>query len=97
MIRILVAALLLLATPALADNCSTQSPPSPASNMAPASPCNSLPRGEATARYPTFGGDLGVTRVGPPVGGKPLPPMADRAHAPRLATPGSQPVLAGSE
>ncbi len=97
MIRLLLATLLLSAPPALADSCSTQTPPSPASNMAPGSPCNSLPPGEATARYPTFGGSISVTRFGPPVSAEPLAPKAGGPHAPALATPGNQPVLLGSE
>ena len=96
MIHPLFAALLLFASPALADNCSTQSPPSPNSNMAPASSCNSLPVGVATARYPTFG-DLRVTRVAPAAASRPAPVRADRPHAPKLATPGNAPVLVGAE
>lgn len=48
------------------------------------------------ARYPTFG-ELNSTRVAPPVGSNPSPPEAGRAHAPKRATPGNQPVLSGVE
>ena len=96
--RILAAVLMLSATPALAANCNSQTPPSPSGNMSPSSSCNSLPAGSATARFPTFGGDLNSTRVGPsaaPVRRQRV--VAIRRHAPRIATPSDQPVLVGAE
>ena len=88
----LIAALLLSAAPAFADTCTTQTPPAPQSNMGPASPCGSLPPGEATARFPTFGGALSVTQVGP--GGERAP---QRDLQPQAATPDTLPVLRGAE
>lgn len=84
------AVMLLSAAPALADTCTTQFPPSPASSMGPSSPCNSLPPGEATARFPTFGDALTVTRFGRN-GGSAQP------QQPQAATPKTSPVLTGSE
>lgn len=84
--------MLVLATPALADTCTTQTPPSPASSMGPSSPCNSLPPGEATAQFPTFGESLTVTRFGRAIESVPARPAQ-----PQAATPKTLPVLTGSE
>ena len=83
--------LLLSTAPALADTCTTQTPPSPASNMGPSSPCNSVPPGEATAQFPTFGGALTVTRFGRAAA---RPPR--RPPPPQAATPNTSSVLSGS-
>ena len=79
---------LVLAVPAFGQECATQYPPSFNGNMAPIGSCNSLPSGAATARIPTFGGDLGTT------------PPAARSRSPygsQPITPEQEPVLRGSE
>jgi hypothetical protein len=60
--------------------------------MSAVSSCNSLPSGAATAEIPTFGGDLGVTRIGPAVA-----PVASAFGAPQPITPQQEPVLSGAE
>ena len=98
MTRMMIAALLLFATPALAENCTSQSPPSPNGSMSPVASCDSLPVGSATARFPTFGGDLNTTRVGPSATStRRQGVVAVRRHAPRTAMPSDLPVLLGSE
>ena len=88
----LLGTLLLTAGPALAQECSAQSPPSFSGNMSPVSPCNSLPSGAATAEVPTFGGELAVTRFGQAaVRGAPA------LGAPQPITPLQEPVLQGAE
>ena len=89
----LLGTLLLAASPALAQECSSQFPPSFNGNMSPVSSCNSLPSGAATAEIPTFGGNLGVTRIGPAVAA----PEASAFGAPAPITPLQEPVLSGAE
>lgn len=81
-------AVLLLAGPALAQECTSQTPPNP--NMAPSQPCNSLLSGGSTARYRTFGGNLATTQVGPAVEGRPISPEAGLT---RPITPRNGPAL----
>jgi hypothetical protein len=89
----LLGTLLLAASPALAQECSTQSPPSFSGNMGAVSSCNSLPSGAATAEIPTFGGNLAVTRVGPAGPAR----LAPAFGAPAPITPQQEPVLSGDE
>ena len=85
---------MLLAGPALAQDCSAQFPPDPGASKAEPEPCNSLPSGAATARFKTFGGELGTTRPGPASRtAQPKPPDRDRD----VATPRTEPVLRGVE
>jgi hypothetical protein len=61
--------------------------------MAPIGPYNSLPSGAATARIPTFGGDLVTTPL------KAAPPAA-LPRSPAVSqpiTPEQEPVLRGSD
>ena len=86
----LLGTLLLAAGPALAQECSSQSPPN--FNNAVSS-CDSLPSGAATAEIPTFGGDLGVTRIGALAAA----PVAPTVGTPAPITPQQQQVLSGAE
>jgi hypothetical protein len=89
----LIGTLLLAATPAFAQECSAQSPPSFSDNMGGVNSCNSLPAGAATAEVPTFGGDLATTRIGPAVAASAAPVLGEV----RPITPQQEPVLQGAE
>ena len=84
---------LVLAVPAFGQECATQYPPSFNGNMAPIGPCNSLPSGAATARVPTFGGDLVTT----PLGASPPAALSRSPGVSHPITPEQEPVLRGSE
>lgn len=86
--------LMLLAGPALAQDCNSQTPPDPNASMAASGSCNSLPPGAATARYRTFGGALGTVRTAPAAGAQ-LPVQSDSDKG--VATPRTEPVLRGVE
>ena len=88
--------LALLAGPAMAQDCSTQYPPDPLASMAPGGACNALPPGAATARFPTFGGELGGARSIPGSGPAQAPGRRVTAATPPV-TPRQQPVLRGAE
>lgn len=89
-----LSSVMLLTAPALARDCSSQVPPAPGSSMAELEPCNSLPSGAATARFKTFGGELGTTRVGP-TGRSAQSKQPNRNR--NVATPRTEPVLRGVE
>lgn len=86
--------LVLLAGPAVAQDCSTQYPPDPLASMSATGSCNALPPGAATARFPTFGGGLVTTRVGP---GGPSQTTRARDAATPPVLPSQEPVLLGAE
>lgn len=85
---------MLLAGPALARDCNSRTPPDPGGSMSGPEPCNSLPSGAATARFQTFGGELGTTRVGP-AGRTAQFKQPNRNR--NVATPRTEPVLRGVE
>ena len=90
----ILSGVMLLAGPALARDCSSQTPPDPGSSMAGPEPCNSLPPHAATARFRTFGGELGTTRVGP---ARRVTQFKQPNRNRDVVTPRTEPVLRGVE